>query len=205
MLVVTGPGTGVGKTVVTAAIAALARAAGRQVAVVKPAQTGVPSDIPANFDIPDIDIVTALSGVTDTHEIARFPRSAVAGGGRPGVSGLPPLDVQAAAGGLHRASCAAERDLVIVEGLAGLLVRYDPAGRTIADLATDLNGRGPSRPGAPCHGRRAWAPSTIRHSRARHCRRAASRAPGSSWAAGRASSARPSARTCRPAGQRGGF
>ena len=41
VLVVTGTGPGVGKTVVTAAIAALAVAAGCRVAVLKPAQTGV--------------------------------------------------------------------------------------------------------------------------------------------------------------------
>ncbi len=39
-LVVTGTGTGVGKTVVTAAIAALAADRNARVAVVKPAQTG---------------------------------------------------------------------------------------------------------------------------------------------------------------------
>jgi dethiobiotin synthetase len=139
LLVVTGTGTGIGKTVVTAAIAALARAAGRQVAVVKPAQTGVRSDDPANSDIPDIDTVTALSGVTDTHELARFP-DPLSPEAAARVSGLPPLDVTAAAD--YIAKLAAERDLVIVEGAGGLLVRYDPAGSTLADLAADLNGRG---------------------------------------------------------------
>ncbi|WP_159062433.1 AAA family ATPase, partial [Streptomyces caniscabiei] len=41
VLVVTGTGTEVGKTVTTAAVAAVAVAAGRSVAVLKPAQTGV--------------------------------------------------------------------------------------------------------------------------------------------------------------------
>ncbi len=41
VLVVTGTSTGVGKTTVTSAIAALAVAAGRRVAVLKPAQTGL--------------------------------------------------------------------------------------------------------------------------------------------------------------------
>ena len=40
VLVVTGTCTGVGKTVVTAALAAVARARGASVAVVNPAQTG---------------------------------------------------------------------------------------------------------------------------------------------------------------------
>ena len=42
VLIVSGTGTEVGKTVVTAAIAALAASRGRRVAVVKPAQTGEP-------------------------------------------------------------------------------------------------------------------------------------------------------------------
>ncbi|WP_176706906.1 AAA family ATPase, partial [Mycobacterium malmoense] len=40
VLVVTGTGTGVGKTVVTAAVACHARRAGLDVAVCKPVQTG---------------------------------------------------------------------------------------------------------------------------------------------------------------------
>ncbi|MCW2935811.1 MAG: Dethiobiotin synthase [Actinomycetia bacterium] len=142
LLVVTGTGTGVGKTVVTAAIAALARAAGRHVAVVKPAQTGV-RDAPQgrvgwtveNSDVPDIDTVTALSGVTDTHELARFP-DPLSPEAAARTSGLPPLDVAAAAD--YVAKLATERDLVIVEGAGGLLVRYDQAGSTLADLAAML-------------------------------------------------------------------
>ncbi|KIF73340.1 dethiobiotin synthetase, partial [Streptomyces sp. 150FB] len=41
VLIVTGTGTEIGKTVVTAAVAALALASGRSVAVLKPAQTGL--------------------------------------------------------------------------------------------------------------------------------------------------------------------
>ena len=68
MLVVTGTGTGVGKTVVTAAVAALAAARGSRVAVVKPAQTGVGGDEPG-----DLAEVRRLAGVTDLHELARYP------------------------------------------------------------------------------------------------------------------------------------
>ena len=57
LLFVTGTGTGVGKTVVTAAIAALAIARGDRVAVVKPAQTGT-----AVGDIPDTETVRRLTG-----------------------------------------------------------------------------------------------------------------------------------------------
>jgi dethiobiotin synthase len=141
----------VGKTIVTAAIAALARAAGRDVAVVKPAQTGVraspgrqaefppgpPRDgDPDGCEVPDIDTVTRLSGVTDAHELARFP-DPLSPEAAARVSGLPPLDVRAVAD--YTAKLAAERDLVLVEGAGGLLVRYDPAGSTLADLAAALD------------------------------------------------------------------
>ena len=68
VLVVSGTGTGVGKTVVTAAIAALALARDDGVAVVKPAQTGTEAG-----DAPDTETVRLLTGLTDTHELARFP------------------------------------------------------------------------------------------------------------------------------------
>ncbi len=129
ILVVTGTGTGVGKTVVTAAIAALARARGDRVAVVKPAQTGV------GQDTPDAGTIRRLSGVTDTHELARFP-DPLSPEAAARAAGLPPLDMRAAAG--YVARLAQARDLVLVEGAGGLLVRYDAAGATIADLASEL-------------------------------------------------------------------
>jgi dethiobiotin synthetase len=140
-LLVTGTGTGVGKTVVTAALAALARAAGRRVAVVKLAQTGV-FDGPGS-DIPDLETVTRLAGVTDTHELARFP-DPLSPEAAARVSGLPAVDFARAAA--HVATLAATRDLVLVEGAGGLLVRYDGAGATIADLAAALNARGLAAP-----------------------------------------------------------
>lgn len=54
VLLVTGTSTGVGKTVITAALAVAAQAGGRSVAVCKPAQTGVGGDYP---DEADIDVV----------------------------------------------------------------------------------------------------------------------------------------------------
>jgi dethiobiotin synthetase len=145
VLIVSGTGTGVGKTVVTAALAALARASGNRVAIVKPAQTGItPStDTPATPstadpypEIPDMETVTRLSGVTDTHELVRYP-DPLSPEAAARVSGLAPLDMTAAAD--YVAKLATERDLVLVEGAGGLLVRYDPAGATIADLAIALD------------------------------------------------------------------
>jgi len=130
VLVVSGTGTGVGKTVVTAAVAALAAARGSRVAVVKPAQTGVRADEPG-----DLDDVRRLAGVTDLHEHARFPDplSPAAAARR---SGLPELDRHDSARRVRE--LADDRDLVVVEGAGGLLLRYDAEGLTIADLARDL-------------------------------------------------------------------
>ncbi|WP_329255708.1 dethiobiotin synthase [Actinoallomurus sp. NBC_01490] len=128
VLVVTGTDTGVGKTVTTAAVAALARARGWSVAVVKPAQTGVRPGMPG-----DLDEVRRLAGITDLHEFARYA-AALAPAAAARLAGLPPPDL---------ASCverikALDRDLVIVEGAGGLLVRYDDDGATLADLAHSL-------------------------------------------------------------------
>ena len=119
-----------GKTVVTAALAALARARGEGVAVVKPAQTGLPPGAPG-----DLADVSRLAGVTDTHELARFP-DPLSPEAAARVAGRPPLDLAAAAGTVR--GLAAARQRVLVEGAGGLLVRYDPAGGTIADLALAL-------------------------------------------------------------------
>jgi dethiobiotin synthetase len=129
VLVVSGTGTGVGKTVVTAAVAALAADRGERIAVVKPVQTGEPPG-PAG----DLDVVRRLSGVTETFELARFgdplsPEAAARAAGR------PPLDLATAAAFIKGINA----DLVLVEGAGGLLVRYDPAGATIADLASMLS------------------------------------------------------------------
>jgi dethiobiotin synthase len=131
VLVVSGTGTGVGKTVVTAAIAALAIARGDRVAVVKPAQTGT-----APGEIPDTEAVRRLTGLTDTHELATFP-DPLSPEAAARVAGLAPLDLRAAAD--YVAELAESRDLVLVEGAGGLLVRYDPDGGTIADLAAALD------------------------------------------------------------------
>ncbi|MHC5908919.1 AAA family ATPase, partial [Streptomyces sp. S6] len=68
VLVITGTGTEVGKTAVTAAVAASAVAAGRTVAVLKAAQTGVGPD-----ERGDADEVAWLAGPVTTAECARYP------------------------------------------------------------------------------------------------------------------------------------
>lgn len=130
VLVVTGTGTGVGKTVVTAAVAALARDRGSRVAVVKPGQTGVGPD-----EVGDLDDVRRLALVDDLHEHARFP-DPLAPAAAARVSGMPAIDVQGSIEAVR--ALADDRDLVVVEGAGGLLVRYDGDGATIADWAREL-------------------------------------------------------------------
>jgi dethiobiotin synthetase len=130
VLVVSGTGTEVGKTVVTAAVAALALARGERVAVVKPAQTGEP---PGSTG--DLEVIRRLSGVTRTVELARFP-DPLSPEAAARTAGQPPLDLAEVAVVVKQ--LAASVDLVLVEGAGGLLVRYDRAGATIADLAAML-------------------------------------------------------------------
>jgi dethiobiotin synthetase len=127
VIVVTGTDTGVGKTVVTAALAALGLARGASVAVVKPAQTGVAPGEPG-----DVDEVIRLSGVTTTFELARYP-DPLAPATAAREAGLPPLSPATAAARIGE--LAESSRLVIVEGAGGLLVRFDEDGGTIADLA----------------------------------------------------------------------
>ncbi|MEV6167372.1 dethiobiotin synthase [Streptomyces sp. NPDC051954] len=127
VLVITGTGTEVGKTVTTAAVAAVALAAGRSVAVLKAAQTGVRPD-----ERGDADEVARLSGAVTAVELARYPDplAPATAARRAGRAPVHPHDIAEAA-----AKLAAEHDLVLVEGAGGLLVRFDPAGGTLADAA----------------------------------------------------------------------
>lgn len=131
VLVITGTGTEVGKTVTTAAVAAAAVAAGRSVAVLKAAQTGVRPD-----ERGDADEVARLAGAVATAELARYPEPLAPGTAarRAGMAPVHPHEVAEAA-----AKLATEHDLVLVEGAGGLLVRFDAAGGTLADAARLLN------------------------------------------------------------------
>jgi dethiobiotin synthetase len=130
VVVVSGTGTEVGKTVVAAAVAALALAARQKVAVLKPTQTGVGPDEPG-----DVDEIARLAGELTRRELARFPdplapATAARRAARPPVR---PSQVAAAAVELDRT-----HHLVLVEGAGGLLVRFDDDGGTIADVAWSL-------------------------------------------------------------------
>ncbi|MFF7132853.1 MULTISPECIES: dethiobiotin synthase [unclassified Streptomyces] len=127
VLVITGTGTEVGKTVTTAAVAAAALAAGRTVAVLKAAQTGVRPDEPG-----DADEVARLAGAVTKAELARYPEplAPATAARRAALKPVRPDEVAEAA-----AKLAAGHDLVLVEGAGGLLVRFDEEGGTLADAA----------------------------------------------------------------------
>ena len=129
VLVVTGTGTGVGKTITTAALTAAARHAGVDVAVCKPVQTGT--------DTGDDDLaeVTRLTGLAKVVGLARYPQP------------LAPLAAAEQAGkplptrrNMLKLIRAVDRpgQLTLVEGAGGLLVEIAEAGMTLRDLAADL-------------------------------------------------------------------
>ncbi|OBB92437.1 dethiobiotin synthase [Mycobacterium sp. 852002-30065_SCH5024008] len=128
VLVVTGTGTGVGKTIVTAALACHARQAGIDVAVCKPVQTGT--------DTGDDDLaeVARLSGVTELAGLARYPQPlAPAAAAELAGAALPSGDqVLQLIAGLDRPG-----RLTLVEGAGGLLVELAAASVTLRDLAVE--------------------------------------------------------------------
>ena len=133
VVVITGTGTGVGKTIATAALAGCARAAGLEVAVCKPVQSG---SGPTGQGDDDLAEVGRLSGVSHLVSVARYPAplapaAAAEAVGRP----LPP------AGEILAAIRAADRAgrLTLVEGAGGLLVEIAASGVTLRDLATELD------------------------------------------------------------------
>jgi dethiobiotin synthetase len=129
VLFVTGTGTGVGKTVVTAALACHARQAGLDVAVCKPVQTGT-----ADGD-DDLADVARLSGVAELAGLARYPQplAPAAAAGQAGTALPTRADLLELIRGLDRPG-----RLTLVEGAGGLLVELAADGATLRDLAADL-------------------------------------------------------------------
>lgn len=137
VVVVTGTSTGVGKTVVTAALAVMLRRRGAEVAVVKPLQTGVTDD-----EDGDIQVVQELlgedPGVT-FHEFVRL-RAPLAPDTAARLEDLTLPRVAEHARSI--AAIATEADVVLVEGAGGLLVHLDTRGGTLADIGTALRYKG---------------------------------------------------------------
>ncbi|MDT0317484.1 dethiobiotin synthase [Streptomyces millisiae] len=130
-LFVSGTGTEIGKTVVTAAVAVTARAGGRSVAVLKPAQTGLAAGQPG-----DVAEVIRLAGPVTGRELVRFPDplAPATAARRAGLPPVGPAEIAKTAEAL-----AEDHDLVLVEGAGGLLVWFDESGSTLADAARRLD------------------------------------------------------------------
>jgi dethiobiotin synthetase len=119
-LFVTGTDTGVGKTIVSAALAALTPGS----VYVKPAQTG---------DDDDAATVARLSGA-ETHVLARYrdPLAPATAARREGRAPVTPAQVAEFVRSI-------DAPQVIVEGAGGLLVAFDDEGGTLADVAALLD------------------------------------------------------------------
>jgi dethiobiotin synthetase len=134
IVLVTGTDTDVGKTIVTAAIAASAQASGLRVAVIKPGQTGTITGAPT-----DIDLINRLAEPHTARTLASFPEP-LAPLAAAKVANMAPLELYEVVDAIRAE--AARHDLVLVEGAGGLLVPMGvrPSGEpwTLADLATTL-------------------------------------------------------------------
>jgi dethiobiotin synthase len=158
VVAVTGTDTGVGKTVVTAALATLARPLG-SVAVYKPVQTGT-SDGDS-----DVDEVRRLSGVEAAMVGSEQPEPiAPSAAARRAGDTLPSLDTH-----LRAVRALAEtHEVVLVEGAGGVLVVLSDDGYGLADLAAacDASTVIVARPG---HGTLNHTALTAEALRARGC------------------------------------
>ena len=129
-ILVTGTDGGVGKTIVTAAIAVAAQAAGLRVAVVKPAQTGEPSDV---------DIVRLLAAPETVRNLAAYPEP-LAPLTAARIAAVEPLELYTVVDAIRAE--VDKHDVVLIEGAGGLLVPMGlrPSGEawTMADLAVSL-------------------------------------------------------------------
>lgn len=130
--IVTGTDTDVGKTVATAYLTLSQLVAGRDVVVVKLAQTGVQGDEPG-----DVAVVRELTGLPAdrTFEFVRLPEplAPTTAGRRAGVA-LPSVREHAT----PISAIAARHRVVLVEGAGGILVGLDGEGHGLLELADAL-------------------------------------------------------------------
>ncbi len=130
-IVISGTDTGVGKTIVTAAIAAAATVAGLRVAVVKPCQTGIVTGEEA-----DADVVSRLAAPEFATTMANYPEP-LAPTVAARLAGLPTLELDAVVDAVRTWSRV--HDVVLLEGAGGVLVGLGSNGWTVIDLAMALS------------------------------------------------------------------
>ena len=129
VVLVTGTDTGVGKTITTAALAAVLTGMCRSVAVYKPCQSGAADGDSDAAEVVRLAGVTAEAGVVLRPPMAPVAAAAIDGTLLPAVA--------AHAGRIRE--LAAIHDHVLVEGAGGLLVELDSDGGTLADLGALLS------------------------------------------------------------------
>src|SRR5688572_714992 len=129
IILVTGTDTGVGKTITTAALAAVLSGTGRSVAVYKPCQSGAAD---GDSDTAEVDRL-AGAVTTETGVVLQQPLAPVAAAAVDGTP-LPPVAVHAE----RVRELAASHDHVLVEGAGGLLVELDSEGGTLAEFGSLL-------------------------------------------------------------------
>lgn len=134
----TATDTGVGKTVVAAALVLAARAAGLDVGAMKPAESGCARDGDGSLVPADAILLREAAGGGDPLDLVCPYRleAALAPGIAAALAGVD-LDIEEIA---RRFGTLAERhrDGIVVEGAGGLLVPLDPGFATVADLAVRL-------------------------------------------------------------------
>jgi len=130
-LAVVGTDTGVGKTVVTAALVARARSAGTEAVAIKPAQTGYPED-------DDAGVVQWACESEDAATRLRTREEPLA----PAVAARrvdDPIDYESVLGDTRAAIEDPGTDFAVVEGAGGLRVPLsNEPDREIVDLVADL-------------------------------------------------------------------
>ena len=133
VLGVVGTDTDAGKTVVAAAVTAALRGRGRRVAAVKPVATGVePGEAGA-----DATLLARASGADPADCLLmglRLPRSPLAAARAEGRQ----VDVEGLLAELRSRAGAPDTDLLVVEGVGGLLVPLDER-HTVRDLMRRLD------------------------------------------------------------------
>ena len=130
---VTGTDTGVGKTVVTCALAAALRRRGLTVAAMKPVESGV------EFDDPHRDGARLARAAGDQRPLSLTAPITFHDAFAPLVASRRErrtIDLDRLDAAMRDA--AKGHDVLLVEGAGGLLVRYDEDGTTLADLAREL-------------------------------------------------------------------
>ena len=136
VIIVTGTGPSVGKTVAMAAMVVGLHAQSLRVVVTKLARTGLRPGEPG-----DLRDVCRLAGEVETHEFVRLPDPLApdAAGRLAGVVLQSTADLGAKLAGIAGRD---DVDVVLAEGAGGLLVRMDDEGSTIADVGSELTASG---------------------------------------------------------------